>query len=307
MAAAAGAGATLLEIGLVLQGVGDVVAQIRQTSGEFEGLAGSARGANDQVAQLRAQLTSGASAGQFGSLAAQFGSIGLPAGQVNDMAHEFRERLFHDPVAISGFGRSVLPARLGGPQDETRELREAMQMLRSITSAEERLYEARRLGLEVLLPLADADDRHFDAMVAEGERRGAMVDEELRQLRANHTAQEQRLKDLQAETDMIHERIGLRLSNWWRDNITIPNQEGELFRQREEARLLGLGPQSVAGSGGNRHTQAVEENTKALATLKNELANSGRRGRAAIPAGLHGVTLEKALESGKLTMGAFVP
>lgn len=303
----AAAGPAVLDVALEVIGIADVVRDIRQTAGQFDGLAGSVHGANDAVGQLRAQLSSGATAAQFGSLAAQFRSIGIAAEQVPDIAAGFRERLFRDPIAISAFGRSVLPSRLGGPQDETRELREAMEMIRSATSAEGRLYEARRLGLEVMLPLADADQRHYQALEQEGERRGAMVDEELRQLRANHVTQQERLKDLQDERDMIRERIGLQLGNLWRDKVILPLAE---LRERFEegfARAVGLGPASASGSGPDRHTAAIEQNTRALATLQNELANSGRRGNAALPAGLRGMTLEKALESGKLQTGAFIP
>jgi hypothetical protein len=299
---------TAMQIALVLDGVGDVVSQIRQTANQFDGLSGSARSANDAVGQLRAQLTSGASAGQFGGLAAQFRSVGLEASQVPDIASSFREALHRDPLAISAFGRSVLPARMGGPQDETRELREAMRLIRETTNAEERLYTARRLGLEVMLPLADADQRHYQAMEEEGERRGAMVDEELRQLRANRETQRQRFEDLAAERDMIRERISLRFSNWWRDNISLPLQEMQTRFGERLAGAVGLGPASVSSGGGaSSHEQALERNTRALATLKDELANSGRRGDAAIPAALKGITLQKALESGKLQTGAFIP
>lgn len=299
------AAGTVLEILLRAEGIGDVVGQIRSAAGEFEALGATVQGTTDDIGILRSQLTSGAGAGQFGALAAQFRAIGLEAQQISDVASNFRERLFHDPIAIGAFGRSVLPSRLGGPQDETRELREAMEIIRSATTAEGRLYEARRLGLEVMLPLADADERHYRAMEEEGERRGRMVDEELRQLRANSAASEQRLKDLQDERDLDMERSRLGLKNWWRDNVIIPLSE---LANRTNPNIERFRNGSATnGSPQERHTAAVEANTIALATLQNELANAGPRGRAAIPAGLKGITLEKALESGKLQTGAFIP
>lgn len=313
MAAAGGigVGGALLGVDLVLQGVGDIVRDIRLTARQFDSLSGSAHNANDAIGQLRAQLTTGATGGEFGGLAAQFRSIGLAVEQVPEIASAFRERLFRDPIAIGAFGRSVLPSRLGGPQDETAQLRQAVQALREATAGEERLYLARRLGLEVMLPLADADERHFRAMEEEGKRRGAMVDEEIRLLRGNRETQLQRLEDLAAERDIIRERVALRFGNWFRDNITLRLEELRTRLLERGAEAFGLGPANAGASRGTTamqaHTNALRENTAVLASLKNQLANAGPRGRAAIPAGLRGVTLEEALKTGKLQTGAFIP
>lgn len=302
----AAAGPAALDIILGLQGADAIVGQLRSTAGQFDDLRISVDATNDAVGQLRAQLTSGAAAGAFGGLAAQFRSIGLSAEQIPEIAHQFRERLFRDPIAIGAFGRSVVPARLGGPQDETRQLREAMRMLRETTKQEERLALARKLGLEVMLPLADADERHFRAMEEEGMRRGQMVDAELRQLRANHETQQQRTQDLQAERDMIQERIALRFGNWWRDNIALPVDEFMTRGLERVTRAVGLGPaEQAATSGAQSQRDALEQNTRALRILKDEIVNGGIRARTAVPGGLRGDALQKAIETHALQLGEF--
>lgn len=302
----AAAGSAALEIVLGLQGAADVVGDLRRTANQFDSLRGSVDEVNDSIGQLRAQITSGTSGAAFGGLAAQFRSIGLAAEQIPEVAREFRERLFRDPIAIGAFGRSVLPARLGGPQDETAQLREAMRMLRATVDAEDRLRLARKLGLEVMLPLADADEQHFRAMEEEGARRGAMVDQELRQLRANRETQQQRIQDLQAERDMIQERIALRFGNWWRDNIQLPVDQFITRGLEGVTRAFGLGPRNVEGGDRPRsQVDALRENTRALAILKEELANAGIRGRTALPAGLRGDALQKAIETHALQLGEF--
>lgn len=303
MAAAGSAG---LNIALELIGIGDVVQDIRTTADRFDGLASSARGANDQIAELRARLSSGASAGTFGGIAAGFRAIGIAAESIPDVAGELRERLFHDPLAIGTFGRQVLPSRLGGPQDEGATLREAIKLLRETKNAEERLFKARRLGIEAMLPLADIDERHYRAMVKEGEIRGALVDEELRGLRGIGSSQQQRLDDLSAERDLVRERINSRFNNWFRDHITLPVEEFGARAERALVGRLGLGPRaSGRADGGGSLRDELRANTEALRQLKGEYANAGPRAAGAVPRGLRGTALEKALEASGFQYGAF--
>lgn len=288
--AAAGAGASILEAVMMLRGVEDTIGGLRRAGGGFDQLRESADRANDAIAQIRnTSLTLGGTAGQTGALASAFGSIGLSIEQLRGAAEQFRERLFTDPIAQTAFGQTVLPARLGGPQDSAAFLDQAIQMLRETRAAEERLFLARRLGLETLLPLADAEPRFFEAMRAEGQRRGAMVDEELRTLRANSDTMGQRITDLRSERDLMRERIGLRFGNWWRDNITLPLDELLTRGEGGALRLLGLGPRKPAAEDPmEQHSRALRENTAAILAMNKQIANGSQRAAGAIPRGLTG-------------------
>jgi len=299
--AAAGA-AQILNIVMELRNASDVVGQIRSTASQFDLLRESADSANDAIAQIRgSSLSLGASSAQVGAAAAAFQSIGLSIEQLRNQAEAFRERLFTDPIAQTAFGTTVLPARMGGPQDSLQFLDEAVKMLREATAGEERLFLARRLQLENLLPLADAETQFFEAMRAEGARRGAMVDEELRQLRGNADTMGQRLEDLRSERDLMRERIGLRFGNWWRDNVSLPLEQ--LLTRGEEGalRFLGQGPRAPAESQAEAQTRAMRENTAAILAMNKQFANASNRADRAIPPGLTG----RQFMSEALHLGAF--
>ncbi len=302
MAAAAGA-ASILEAVIFLRGVEDVIGGIRQTAGQFDTLRDAAGSANDAIAQIRGTLNAtGGSAGQAGGLAGQFRAIGLSIEELRTTAHEFRERLFSDPLTIGSFGRQVVPARLGGPSNELETLDRAIKMLRDTKNAEDRLSLARRLGLQTLLPLADLSEREYQALRREGERRGAMIDDDLRQLRATSEALQERRRIAQEERGIQQERRLRPIKNWW-DRFILSGEEAEAklrdpntFRPRSARGAQGVG-------GGNPDLQ---QNTKELRLLRQEIAGGGRRAQVAVPSGLRGHALQEALNARSLgDWGAF--
>jgi hypothetical protein len=234
-----------------------------------------------------------------GGLAATFGALGLPIGATAGAAEGLRERLFSDPLAIGAFGRAVVPARFGGPQDSAAILQEAIELLRETTNLEERRLKAIRLGITELLPLADLDQKRFDALVQEGRIKGSLVDQNLRELRATHDANSQQLRDLADQRALLRERIWLQL--------TTPLQDALVQLSTFANDFLGLrGGAGAAGTSGRpSRNQLLEENTVALRLMQQELANSGPRGRGAIPPGLRGEALNKAIQSLDLRWGAF--
>jgi len=301
MAAAAGFGAQAgtLSVLLELRGIVSFVRDIQKATTGFETLRDRVERANRAIDEIRGtQIFTGGTAAQVGAAVSQAQAIGMEAEQLRDAAHQFRERLFHDPIAIGAFGRSVVPARIGGPANELREFNEAIRMLRATTDAEKRLYLARRLGLEALLPLADLEDSQLRAVEREGAIRGAQVDDELRRLRATEQAHNARLKALRDERDIELERSGLRLKNWFRENIQIPWEQ--LFRPNtpEMRRAQRTAERDM-------QTRATQENTAALRLLRREFANAGPQAAGAIPSGLRGEALNRALESHALRLGAF--
>ena len=174
---------------------------------------------------------------------------------------------------------------------------EAITLLRETTNLEERRLKALRLGVTELLPLADLDQRRFDLMVQEGQIKGAMVNRELRELRAIHDAAGQQIADLREQRKLAAERIWLKISNQFK--------EGLVSVERGINTALGIRKPGGAGAGGMSRNQVMEENTLALRLMQQELANSGPRGRGAVPPGLRGEALNQAIQSLDLRWGTF--
>lgn len=304
--AAAGA-ASILTAVMELRGMSDVVGQLRETAGMFDHLRDSADSANDSIAQIRnTSLSLGAGSGQVAAAAAAFQSIGLSMEQLRNEAQSFRERLFTDPITIGAFGRQVVPARLGGPSNELETLDRAIKMLRETKNAEDRLSLARRLGLQTLLPLADVEPRYYEAMRKEGERRGGMVDDELRTLRANTDAQSQRIADLRDERGLMRERNWLRVKQWWQEHITIPTEEMRTRNMQREDEAMGIGPRRRPGAPSSGSGPGAREIVNELRLLRDEVAGGGRRAAGAVPSGLRGHALQDALNTHALRdWGAF--
>lgn len=309
---AAAAGPSALQIGLELLGANTFVSELRRFALDpIREMRESAERARTAVTELRqAQIFTGGGPGGVGGLASSLEAIGISAERLGGIAEGLRERLFRDPLAMQAFGRAVIPARLGGPQDSARILDEAVRLLRETRDSEERLLTARRLGIEALLPLADLETRHYEAMRREGEVRGSLVDGEMRQLRATRDSFSQRLKDLQEEHDLVAERRRLKIGNWIRENIQLPFEE--LFRVGgpldlgANADVRQAREKAAQGQGAAEAQRvALEENTLALRMLRDEYANGGPRARGAVPPELRGTALSRAIESDDLRWGAF--
>lgn len=296
----AAAGPAVLTIEMVMQGLGAIATGLNQGAQLMDRFRASTDRANTAITELRAaQGALGGTAAGVGGLAAAFGTLGLGTGAAAGAAEGLRERLFSDPLAIGTFGRAVVPARMGGPQDSAAILMEAIGLLRETTNLEERRLRALRLGITELLPLADLDERRFNLMVQEGQIRGAMVNRELRELRAVSDAAGERIRLLREERDLVRERIGLTIGNWFRENVQLPIEE--TFN-----RTLGIGNRrGAAGARGMSRDRIMEENTLALRLMQQELANSGPRGRGALPPQLRGEALNQAIQSLDLRWGAF--
>lgn len=306
----ASAGPQLLQIGLELLGAQTFAGEIRRFALDpIREMRESADRAHSAITELRtAQIFTGGGAAGVGGLASAFESIGIQAERMGDIAEGLRERLFRDPLAMQAFGRAVIPARLGGPQDSARILDEAVRLLRETTDAEERLMTARRLGLEALLPLADLDERHFQAMRREGAVRGALVDDELRGLRATEDSHNARLKAFQDERDLERERSRLRVKNWFREYIQLPYEEltaigGPLDLNPKNRRLRQEANEQQSAAAAQR--AAMEENTLALRMMRDEFANAGPRARGAVPGEMRGTALARGIESEDIRWGAF--
>lgn len=279
--AAAGVGASILEAVMMLRGVEDTIGGLRQAGGGFDELRQQAERANDAIGQIRsATLSLGASSGQVGAVGAAFQSIGLSMDHLRSEAEAFRERLFTDPFAQRAFGGTVLPARLGGPSDSLQFLDQAVGMLREATAGEERLAMARAFQLQSLLPLADAETRFYEAMRKEGERTGAQVDPDLRRLRGNSEALDQRLKSIGESNDIALERSRLGVVNWWKEHVQIPFEN--LTRARD-THATGSPETSQEAN-----TRAMQENTAAVLAMRKDFANVSQRANQAIPRGLSG-------------------
>ena len=269
----------------------------------------SAERAQTAITELRqAQIFTGGGAAGVGGLASTLEAIGISAERMTGIAEGLRERLFTDPLAMQAFGRAVVPARFGGPQDSARILDEAVRLLRETRDSEERLLTARRLGIEALLPLADLEDRHYEALRREGAVRGGLVDEETRQLRATRDSYAQRLKDLQEERDLVAQRRQMKIGNWIRENIQLPFEElfsigGPLDPDPAHRRLRAEAGQRQSAAEANR--AAMEENTLALRMMRDEFANAGPRARGAVPGEMRGTALNRAIESDDIRWGAF--
>lgn len=300
---AAAGGASILEAVMILRGVEDAVSQIRSTASQFDNLRQAANSANDAIAQIRnSSLSLGASSAQVGGTAAAFRSIGLSIEQLRHEAQSFRERLWTDPYAQTAFGRTMLPARMGGPQNELKTLDDAIKMLRETREGEERLYLARRLGLEAMLPLADADERHYEAMRKEGERTGSHVDDEVRRLRANNDASSERLRSIRESDAVERERARLRFSNWWQEHVSLPWAEAWRLRSPEsEAAERANGRIPTPRSPFEAHARALNRNTEALNTMNKQYANASVRAQQALPRGLSG----SQFQNEALRLGAF--
>src|SRR5687767_5225692 len=127
--AAQGAAAALV-VDFTLQNLGRVVTDLREGARGFESLNRAAEGANDAIGRIRmATSFTGGTAGQVGALGSAFQSLGLTMETMAQTAEGLRERLFTDPLAIGTFGRAVVPAAMGGPQNSAQILAEAIRIL----------------------------------------------------------------------------------------------------------------------------------------------------------------------------------
>lgn len=259
---------------------------------------------------IRAQVATGGSSRDIAQTAAEFRAIGLDSGRIAEIADEFRERLFNDPVAIGAFGRQVLPERLGGIENSIAVLREGLAILgRETTETGRRIRAARFQIPRELLQVFDIPPEQRERLLRATEEQASQIDPELRRLRAQSESIRIRRELAEEKIKMDQERVGLRYLNDFHEREA---RDAE-FRARGGAlgwlrrRMRGQSEEASATAKTDAQTTAVQENTKALYNLKDEFANS-RRASGAVPAGLRGMALQEALnEMGALPywLGAY--
>jgi hypothetical protein len=249
---------------------------------------------------IRGQISTGSSSGEVARTAAEFRAIGFDTGRIIELADQFRERVWSDPIAVGAFGRQVIPERLGGTESSIAVLREGLAILGKETNETARRMRAARFQLKDFLLLFDIPPAQREALLRAADAQGGAIDPALRGLRGARDAQNARIQIRQDTAAQETEKRWLRIRNWAVEMY-------ERARQfRDSGGLPGIIGRSIPGKGPSAfeerkakkddpQTRATTENTKALYNLKEEWAQS-RRAAGAVPGGLRGLALQKALD-----------
>lgn len=191
---------------------------------------------------------------------------GIPGGQITSMANAFRQRLESDPFAMMSGARAgispQLDARFGGNQNNAELLQKGLDYLHGIQDQEERLLEARRLGLEGALKYVNVSDRVWKDLQADAAAAKAMG-----------TDWQQLGNDFDAE-------MGRLTRNFQLNFLPVVKSLADLFgalATSQRPLLGGAGTTDLFGIGGPKpiaqnpimpalkhNTDAVNKNTQAL-------------------------------------------
>jgi len=233
------------------------------------------------LADLR--LFGGGSTGQSAQAATLFAAVGNSATQVADIAATLRTN-----IAAGGFARgaasqlgvgTVLPRGLGSTND-VQILLQVAAALRRVTSEEEARRLAIRLGLPDLLRFRTLTEEQFAAT-----RRIADFQQQVLGAGA-----EGRIQQFTADLNNLLSVVKL----------------GPAVFTDFVLRLLGYKGQAGGGPGNaiQQNTSALQQNTVAIGQMR-AIFGGGERARGAVPAGLRGELLRKAMESDAIKLGAF--
>lgn len=128
------------------------------------------KGGGDYLAELKRQTYP--EGGTIGG-GAGVRAYGVRAGDIGGMAASLRSAIISDPLAMVASQRLGIPGgamvdpRYGGLTDNVAILQKAIEGLAKITDGEERLTEARRLGLEAITPMLAGSQINRDRLVSD--------------------------------------------------------------------------------------------------------------------------------------------
>lgn len=305
---------------------------LRDVLGGFRIIGDVIERADRNVASIAQTIrTSGASAGEAGALGGLARLSGLDPGQAGGAARGLRERLASSPLAQGTFGTGVLPSGTGQLVNEAKLYRKVAEQIIFARSDEEARIKAQIAGMEELLPLRDAEPGLIRKVIAEGERLGRLVDDQLRRERGNHEA----LKKLRQEAfdglSIAIERRLLPAMSGFEEGIAsvakaaegVVNSPGGIAKQigaglkKAMTDPASLGPihPSIAGvtpkkgaagqTPTDKNTSAMQDLTVELVALRKEFLNDrGGRAAGAVPRRLRGKALDRYLEHAARDLGA---
>lgn len=254
-------------------------------------------------------LTTGGSGETTGTLK----SLGIDAG----LARSFNARMNSDPFAQATATRAGLynaPEPFGNV-DEGKQLQAAVMYLRSIDNKQERIRQARMLGLEELLPQTNMTNIGMGgAMLSGGASAIANTDEmgrvsaDFTQATRNFNTNLETAGTLAGQLFLPLATRGLQLLNTIGDVDLAMAGLAERFHLTPLLDLLGFGASKSGGSNKDlqNNTGAMQELSRQLAVGMPGVYGNGERAGRVMPGGMMGgVAGQKAMEAGGYQMGWF--
>jgi hypothetical protein len=306
---------------------------LREAIGAFGSIASRIEEIDTHVGSIvEAIHSTGGSAGDVGALGAFARLGGQDPKRAGSAARGLREQIAGNPLAQAVFGQSALPAETGQLVNEAKLFRQVVTQILNARTDEEARMKAQIAAMEHLLPLRDAEPRLIEETIRAAERRGRMVDAQMRRERANFQAMrslrqeaveglgiaiERRLLPAMrgaeegigavaaALADLINDPGGnaRKLAQGARDAVTDPATGSRGFHNRLGG-VISRGT-SVPSTPMDKNTLAMQDLTEELVALRREYLNDrGNRAGGAVPRYLRGKGLEKALENASFELGA---
>lgn len=221
-----------------------------------------------------------------------------------DAAASFRQQLSTDPIAGAAgrkLGLGVQLPRPFGKVNEAEKLQQALIALSQITNEEERLDQARRLGLDGYMKEIEMIRNHKAEMLREAAIRGAVggaasksfIEFEYQMTRLKQTLSLAAVVGITPLIQSINEMFNaLKVAGVVLDSLMPPWLKTLL--------LPGAGASQQQAT--NANTQAVNNNT---AVLRQGMYGGGARLRGALPRSVNGYYFEMGGDAQALTRGAF--
>jgi hypothetical protein len=261
----------------------------------------------------RALRSATLSAGGGSGLSAVDTALGRESGSFAGEANSFRDRLLKDPFAAMSFGAIVPPAVFGGNQDNTVYLRRAIEKLANIQDENNRLLEARRMGLEAVLPFTYASRGARGFAYSEGKnaeemnRAGRGFEGDINAAGGAASSKWQQVYE-QLLNNTTSTRLGFQTASWAVGSLAkgaLQMMNGDWKGGLKE---WGRHPDLANGSS---QQQAMDANTRALNTLSGAIKSGGmtiggHRTQNAIPPALRSLELERNFEADKVRLGGAI-
>jgi hypothetical protein len=264
----------------------------------------SGNGLSPSAAYQVPALSTGGSGASFGRGASYGGMMGMSPSDVAGAANSFRDRLGTDPFAMMAFGKPVISDKIGGPGDNVKLLITAIDQLAVIENQQTRLLQARRMGLENFLWMADLTGGQRQMLKESGAQTGS-----LHNLNRGADARNNYLEQLgndqwaQVRETWLPALSGfgqqMKLGAGWIANNIFPALQ---TAHRAWAAVHGDG-QGGGSSALDKNTQALEDLAYMFRDSQRTVYGGGQLGGLAIPPGLKGFRLQEALHSETITLG----